>query len=47
MDNQTYLMAANAAVLAGIAGYVVFLAGKFMSIEKRIRQLEVMADDES
>ncbi len=45
MSGTSFLIAANVAVWLGLAGYLVFMAGKAAGIERRIRQLEVMGDD--
>ncbi len=41
MTASTYLMAANAAVWIGVAGYVLYLASRQRRLERRLRQLEV------
>ncbi|MCA1946247.1 MAG: CcmD family protein [Desulfovibrio sp.] len=40
MDAQTALMAANALVWLGIAGYIAFLAGRQRLLSQRIDRLE-------
>lgn len=44
MSATTYLFMANAAVWVGVAGYLVFLAGKSANLEKRVRQIELLGD---
>ncbi|WP_319468228.1 CcmD family protein [uncultured Pseudodesulfovibrio sp.] len=45
MSATTYLFMANAAVWLGVAGYLIFLAGKSSTLEKRVRQLELLGED--
>ncbi|WP_319542670.1 CcmD family protein [uncultured Pseudodesulfovibrio sp.] len=45
MSATTYIFIANAAVWLGVAGYLVFLASKSAGLEKRVRQLELLGDD--
>lgn len=42
MDNTGYLLAANVVVWLGIAGYLVFLAGRQKALEKRLQRMEVL-----
>jgi len=44
MSATTYLFIANAAVWVGVAGYLIFLAGKSAGLEKRVQQLELLGD---
>jgi len=44
MSATTYLFIANAAVWIGVAGYLIFLAGKSAGLEKRVQQLELLGD---
>jgi len=41
MNASTYLMAANAAVWIGVAGYVAWLATRQRRLERRLKQLEI------
>ncbi|KAB1443265.1 CcmD family protein [Pseudodesulfovibrio senegalensis] len=45
MSVATYLFTANIIVWTGIAGYVVFLASRSATLEKRVRQLELLGAD--
>ena len=44
MDSTTYLMIANVAVLAGVAGYVAFLGARTASLARRMRRLEILGE---
>jgi len=45
MNSETYLLIANIAVWAVIAGYLAFVAAKGSSMERRIRQMELLGND--
>ena len=45
MTMNGYLLAANVAVWAGIAGYVAFLAVRARRLEERLKQLEILDND--
>ena len=45
MNSETYLLIANIAVWVVIAGYLGFVAAKGASMERRIRQMELIEDD--
>ncbi|WP_432737024.1 CcmD family protein [Maridesulfovibrio sp. FT414] len=45
MNSETYLLIANIAVWAVIAGYLAFIAAKGASMERRIRQMELLEND--
>ncbi|WP_147820847.1 CcmD family protein [Salidesulfovibrio onnuriiensis] len=45
MSATTYLFIANCVIWLGLAGYVVFLAGRSKALDRRIRQLELLGDD--
>lgn len=45
MSVATSLFTANIIVWVGIAGYVVFLATRSSTLEKRVRQLELLGVD--
>ncbi len=45
MNSETYLLIANIAVWAVIAGYLAFVASKGASMERRIRQMELLEND--
>jgi len=45
MDRDLYLFAANAAVWAGLCGYLVFLALRQKALEARCRRLEALGGD--
>ena len=45
MDRLTYLFAANAAVWAGLCGYLVFLALRHKALEARCRRLDALVGD--
>ncbi len=42
MDNTGYLLAANVVIWLGIAGYLVFLAGRQKSLETRLARMEAL-----
>jgi CcmD family protein len=46
MGKEAYLFAANIAVWLGIGLYVAFLAGAQKRLERRIKRLEVLGDDQ-
>ncbi len=43
--SETYLLIANIAVWVAIAGYLAFIAAKGASMERRIRQMELLDND--
>ncbi|WP_320007817.1 CcmD family protein [Maridesulfovibrio sp.] len=45
MNSETYLLIANVAVWAVLAGYLAFMAAKGASMERRIRQMEMLDND--
>ncbi|WP_084147000.1 CcmD family protein [Maridesulfovibrio zosterae] len=45
MNSETYLLIGNIAAWAVIAGYLVFIAAKGTSMERRIRQMELLDND--
>ena len=45
MTSETCLLVANISVWAGIAAYIAFIAARGASLERRIRQLEVLDDE--
>ncbi|WP_320170371.1 CcmD family protein [Maridesulfovibrio sp.] len=45
MNNETYLLTANIIVWAVLAGYLAFIAFKGASMERRIRQMELLDND--
>ncbi len=45
MSAITYLFIANVIVWLGLAGYVVFLTGRSKALDRRIRQLEMLGED--
>ncbi|WP_415718220.1 CcmD family protein [Maridesulfovibrio sp.] len=45
MSTETYLLIANVAVWAVLAGYLAFIAAKGASMERRIRQMEMLDND--
>lgn len=45
MNSETYLLIANIAVWAVIAGYLAFIAARGGSMERRIRQMELLDDE--
>lgn len=45
MSATTYIFIANVAVWLGVAGYLVFLASKASGLEKRVRQIELLGDN--
>jgi CcmD family protein len=46
MSAETYLFIANAMVWAGVAGYLAFLAARSNALTRRVRQLELMGEDD-
>jgi CcmD family protein len=44
MENSTWLLMANIAIWLGLGGYIGLLAANQKQIEKRIRQMELLAD---
>ena len=42
MDNSNFLLAANMVIWLGIAGYLVFLAGRQKALETRLRRMEAL-----
>ncbi len=46
MDASTYLFAANAVVWLALAGYVALLALRQKGLDERLRQLELMRNDD-
>ena len=45
MSATTYLFIANVIVWLGMAGYLVFLAGRSKALDRRVNQLELLGDD--
>ncbi|WP_320175971.1 CcmD family protein [Maridesulfovibrio sp.] len=45
MNSETYLLIANVAVWAVLAGYLAFIAAKGASMDRRIRQMEMLDND--
>lgn len=45
MSATTYLFMANCIVWLGLAGYVAFLGGRSIALDRRIKQLELLGDD--
>lgn len=45
MNSETYLLIANIAVWAILAGYLAFVASKGAAMERRIRQMELLEND--
>ena len=45
MSTETYLLIANVAVWAVLAGYLAFIAAKGASMDRRIRQMEMLDND--
>lgn len=43
--SEKYLLIANIAVWVAIAGYLAFIAAKGSSMERRIRQMELLDND--
>lgn len=46
MGKEVYLFAANVAVWLGIGAYVAFLAGAQKRLQRRVKRLEVLGDDQ-
>ena len=46
MDSSTWLFMANAAVWMGVGGYLFLLARNQKQIEQRIRQMELINNDD-
>ncbi|MGE4192728.1 MAG: CcmD family protein [Pseudodesulfovibrio sp.] len=44
MSATTYIFIANVAVWLGVAGYLAFLGSRSATLEKRIRQIELLGD---
>lgn len=47
MDVTTYLAVASGLVWAALAGYLVFLDRRAAGLERRLRQLALLAKEES
>jgi len=45
MNTETYLLIANVAVWSVLAGYLAFIAAKGASMDRRIRQMEMLDND--
>ncbi|WP_419780086.1 CcmD family protein [Maridesulfovibrio sp.] len=45
MNTETYLLIANVAVWSVLAGYLAFIAAKAASMDRRIRQMEMLDND--
>jgi CcmD family protein len=45
MGKEIYLFAANAAVLLGLCGYLVFLGLRQKALEARLRRMEALRGD--
>ena len=45
MSSTMYLFIANCVVWVGVAGYLAFLATKTVGLEARVRQIELLGDD--
>ncbi len=46
MEKELYLFAANVIVWVGLGAYVVFLAGSQKRLERRLRRLEVLGEED-
>jgi len=46
MGKEVYLFAANIIVWVGLGCYVAFLAGTQKRLERRLKRLEVLGDDD-
>ncbi|EFL51326.1 conserved hypothetical protein [Solidesulfovibrio fructosivorans JJ]] len=46
MGKEVYLFAANIIVWVGLGCYVAFLAGAQKRLERRLKRLEVLGDDD-
>jgi CcmD family protein len=45
MGKESYLLAANIMVWLGLCGYVAFVASRQKRLERRLKQLEALQDD--